>query len=66
MTASILSLFDISPALDADGKPIKVNAEFTPASLVSEPLPFKCKLNPRQGKNVENILQEYFGFDVVQ
>jgi len=64
--ASILAIFDISPALDSEGKPIKVTPEFISASLVSEPLPFKCKFNPRSGKNVENLLQEYLGLDVIQ
>ncbi|KAF9451141.1 cytochrome P450 [Macrolepiota fuliginosa MF-IS2] len=63
--ASILSLFDISPALDADGKSIEVVPEFAAASLVSEPLPFECKFTPRQGKDVEGLLQEYLGTEVI-
>ncbi|KAJ3560779.1 hypothetical protein NP233_g10612 [Leucocoprinus birnbaumii] len=43
-TASILSLFDILPELDSDNKPIQVKPEFAATSLVSEPLPFKCRL----------------------
>ncbi|KAF9451150.1 cytochrome P450 [Macrolepiota fuliginosa MF-IS2] len=62
---SILSLFDISPALDADGKPIEAVPEFFAASLVSEPLPFECKFTPRKGKDVEGLLQDYLGTDVI-
>lgn len=35
MAVSILSLFDIVPALDADGKPIYVEPKFTTDSLSS-------------------------------
>ncbi|KAF5348527.1 hypothetical protein D9756_009683 [Leucocoprinus leucothites] len=50
--ASVLCLFDISPALDPEGKPINVKPEFAPASITSEPLPFPCKVTPRSGKDV--------------
>jgi hypothetical protein len=33
--ASILYLFDIVPALDAEGKAIEVTPQFSPASLTS-------------------------------
>ncbi|KAF9451148.1 cytochrome P450 [Macrolepiota fuliginosa MF-IS2] len=63
--ASILSLFDISQALDADGKPIEAVPEFVAASLVSEPLPFECKFTPRKGKDAEGLLQDYLGIEVI-
>ncbi|KAF9451146.1 cytochrome P450 [Macrolepiota fuliginosa MF-IS2] len=65
ISASTLSLFDISPALDTEGKPIKVVPEFTAASVASKPLPFDCKLTPRQGKDVKDLLQEYLGTEVI-
>ncbi|KAF9445054.1 cytochrome P450 [Macrolepiota fuliginosa MF-IS2] len=63
--ASILAAFDILPALDEKGDPIKVVPEFISASLISEPLPFKCKFTPRQGKDVEGLLKEYLNFVVI-
>ncbi|KAF9451158.1 cytochrome P450 [Macrolepiota fuliginosa MF-IS2] len=64
ISASILSLFDISPALDAEGKTIDVIPEFVSTSVVSEPLPFECKFSPRR-KDVEGLLQEYLGIEVI-
>ncbi|KAF9449666.1 cytochrome P450 [Macrolepiota fuliginosa MF-IS2] len=63
--ASILAVFDICPALDEKGNPIKVVPEFIAASIVSEPLPFQCKLTPRQGKNVESLLKEHLSVEVI-
>ncbi|KAF9447962.1 cytochrome P450 [Macrolepiota fuliginosa MF-IS2] len=63
--ASILTIFDISPMLDEKGNPAKVVPEFMAASIVSEPLPFQCKFTPRQGKNVESLLQEYLHVEVI-
>ncbi|KAF9451159.1 cytochrome P450 [Macrolepiota fuliginosa MF-IS2] len=65
ISASILSLFDISPALDAEGKTIDVIPEFVSTSAVSGPLPFECKFSPRLGKDVEGLLQEYLGTEVI-
>ncbi|KAJ3561458.1 hypothetical protein NP233_g10180 [Leucocoprinus birnbaumii] len=62
-TASILSLFDILPELGGDSKPTQVKPEFVAASLTSEPLPFKCRFVPRNGKDVEGLLAEYMGFE---
>nr|CAC85300.1 cytochrome P450 [Agaricus bisporus] len=61
--ASILCLFDILPALDAQGKPIDVVPEFTPASITSHPLPFKFNVSPRKGKDVEGLLSEYMNVE---
>jgi len=44
--ACILSVFDISPALDANGRPIKVTPEFS-SGMISHPLPFKFSMKPR-------------------
>lgn len=35
IAASFLSLFDIKPALDSNGRPIEVKPEFTAASIFS-------------------------------
>ncbi|KXN82008.1 O-methylsterigmatocystin oxidoreductase [Leucoagaricus sp. SymC.cos] len=63
--ASILSLFDISPTLDAHNNPIEVKPKFSAASLVSEPVSFPCKITPRQGKDVEGLLADYLGVEVL-
>ncbi|KAF5348522.1 hypothetical protein D9756_009684 [Leucocoprinus leucothites] len=63
--ASFLYLFDISPALDVDGKPINVKPEFAPASITSEPLPFPCKVTPRSGKDVHDLLKDVSGTDPI-
>jgi len=63
--ASILTIFDISPVLDEKGNPVEVVPEFMAASIVSEPSPFQCKITPRQGKNVESLLQEYLSAEVI-
>ncbi|KAF9445055.1 cytochrome P450, partial [Macrolepiota fuliginosa MF-IS2] len=63
--ASILTIFDISPALDEKGDPVKVVPEFIATSVVSDPLPFQCRFTPRQGKNVEGLLKEYLNLEVV-
>ncbi|KXN84170.1 O-methylsterigmatocystin oxidoreductase [Leucoagaricus sp. SymC.cos] len=63
--ASVLHLFDISPAFDEHGRPIEVKPEFDTDSVGSEPLPFPCKISPRKGKPVEGLLQDYFGNDPI-
>ncbi|KAF9444004.1 cytochrome P450 [Macrolepiota fuliginosa MF-IS2] len=63
--ASLLAVFDISPALDEKGDPIEVEAKFVAASLVSSPQRFKCKLTPRQGKNVGGILKDYINGEII-
>ncbi|KXN84165.1 O-methylsterigmatocystin oxidoreductase [Leucoagaricus sp. SymC.cos] len=60
---SILHLFDIRPALDDNGHPINVKPKFFAASLISNPVPFRCKITPRGGIDVESLLQEYSGTD---
>ncbi|KAF9443824.1 cytochrome P450 [Macrolepiota fuliginosa MF-IS2] len=63
--ASILTTFDISPVLDKKGNPVEVMPEFSPASISSAPLPFQCKITPRQDKNVGSLLQEYLNTEVI-
>ncbi|KXN84167.1 O-methylsterigmatocystin oxidoreductase [Leucoagaricus sp. SymC.cos] len=62
---SILHLFDISPMLDDEGNPIDVKPEFYAESIVSNVLPFKCKITPRPGRDIESLLQEYMGTDPI-
>ncbi|KXN85014.1 O-methylsterigmatocystin oxidoreductase [Leucoagaricus sp. SymC.cos] len=64
-TASILQLFDISPAIDENGKPVHVKPEFLAASIGSDPLPFRCSITPRKGKNIDVLLHDYFGDDPI-
>ncbi|KAF7771780.1 hypothetical protein Agabi119p4_6091 [Agaricus bisporus var. burnettii] len=63
--ASILCFFDILPALDTQGNPIDIVPEFAPESITSHPLPFKCKISPRKGKDVEILLDEYMNVEYV-
>ncbi|KAF5360644.1 hypothetical protein D9756_005134 [Leucocoprinus leucothites] len=63
--ASLLHLFDIAPELDGDGKPIKVVPQFNQTSTVSWPLPFRCKMTPRAGRDVKDLLEGYIGSDPI-
>ncbi|XP_006457266.1 hypothetical protein AGABI2DRAFT_212609 [Agaricus bisporus var. bisporus H97] len=63
--ASILATFDILPELDGHGLPIKVIPQFTSASLTSEPLPFPCRLVPREDKPVEDMLKDYLHLEKI-
>ncbi|KAF5360606.1 hypothetical protein D9756_005151 [Leucocoprinus leucothites] len=63
--ASLLHLFDIAPALDDDGKPVEVIPQFKQASLIAEPLPFRCKITPRAGRDVNDLLKGYMGSDPI-
>ncbi|KXN85009.1 Fumitremorgin C synthase [Leucoagaricus sp. SymC.cos] len=63
--ASLLYLFDISPALDDRSKPILVTPKFTAASITSAPLPFPCKVTLREGKDVVGLLKEFGGTDPI-
>jgi len=44
--ASIIATFDISKAVDNDGRIIEPSYEYV-SSLISSPLPFKCSIRPR-------------------
>ncbi|KAF7773250.1 hypothetical protein Agabi119p4_5417 [Agaricus bisporus var. burnettii] len=63
--ASILTTFDILPELDNHGLPIKVVPQFASASLTSEPLPFPCRLVPREDKPVEDMLKDYLHLEKI-
>ncbi|KAL9708633.1 hypothetical protein Ac2012v2_008181 [Leucoagaricus gongylophorus] len=63
--ASTLTFFDIVPELDEQGYPMKVTPKFSSDSLTSEPLPFKCKFVPRQGRPAENLLKDYLNSDII-
>ncbi|EUC65529.1 cytochrome P450 family protein [Rhizoctonia solani AG-3 Rhs1AP] len=43
---TVLSVFDISPDLDASGRPIMPDLKYS-QSTISGPKPFKCKIKPR-------------------
>ncbi|KAF9449659.1 cytochrome P450 [Macrolepiota fuliginosa MF-IS2] len=65
VSVSMLSLFDISPEIDPNGNPIQVVPEFKPASITSDPLPFQCKITPREGRDVEVLLKEFMDTEVI-
>ncbi|CAA7261115.1 unnamed protein product [Cyclocybe aegerita] len=60
--ASILATFDISKAVDMDGKVIEPSHEYT-SSLVRLPLPFKCSMTPRS-KQAEALIRSSTNEDV--
>ncbi|KAJ2919402.1 hypothetical protein MD484_g974, partial [Candolleomyces efflorescens] len=49
MAASLLATFDITAPRDANGNAIPMNLEET-SSTISKPLPFKCNITLRQGR----------------
>lgn len=61
--ASILYLFDLLPVLDEHQRPIEPKAIFTSDSVGSEPPKFECRIVPRKGKDVYELLKEYMGTD---
>ncbi|KAJ3568619.1 hypothetical protein NP233_g5596 [Leucocoprinus birnbaumii] len=63
--ASLLHLFNITHAVNEHGKEIKVEPQFKQASIVAEPLPFKCQIAPRAGRDVKTLLKEYMGTDTI-
>ncbi|GJJ09727.1 hypothetical protein Clacol_003951 [Clathrus columnatus] len=55
--ASLLAVFDITPALDENGKPIDVKPAFAGApGFFDHPLPFKCRIEPRSERAKKIIL----------
>ncbi|KAK7462248.1 hypothetical protein VKT23_007851 [Stygiomarasmius scandens] len=52
--ASVLSVFDIMPSLDQDGKEIVPLPKYT-NGIVVHPVPFKCRLVPRSEAHEELI-----------
>lgn len=51
---SVLAVYDILPALDANGKEEKVTPAWT-TGLVQYPLPFRCRIVPRS-KTAEGLI----------
>ncbi|CAE6444830.1 unnamed protein product [Rhizoctonia solani] len=56
--STLLHSFDISPALDSDGKPIPLTGEMGPNLVVTQPLPYKCRITPRS-QGHEKVLREW-------
>ncbi|KAJ3565256.1 hypothetical protein NP233_g7746 [Leucocoprinus birnbaumii] len=54
--AHVLSVFDITPGLDSDGKEIRFEADVTPG-IVSYPVPFSCRIVPRS-LAAENLIRD--------
>ncbi|OCB89189.1 cytochrome P450 [Sanghuangporus baumii] len=52
--ASILAVFDIQMAVDANGDPIVPKEEYISA-FIRKPMPFKCKITPRSDRSAELI-----------
>ncbi|KAG8745290.1 hypothetical protein FRC11_013130, partial [Ceratobasidium sp. 423] len=55
--ASMLSMFDIRPELDAEGKAIPLHAEVAMNEAVWQLHPFKCRITPRSEKH-EQIIRD--------
>ncbi|KXN85119.1 O-methylsterigmatocystin oxidoreductase [Leucoagaricus sp. SymC.cos] len=54
--AHVLSVYDIRPGLDDDGREIQIKPEIT-SGAISYPVPFKCRIIPRS-KAAENLIRE--------
>ncbi|KAF7366793.1 Cytochrome P450 [Mycena sanguinolenta] len=54
--ATILACFNITPVVGDDGKPIIPPREYT-SGMASRPLPFQCRIDPRNDAAVELIKQ---------
>ncbi|KAI0350830.1 cytochrome P450 [Trametes cingulata] len=48
--SSVLHAFNIEPPLDAQGKPVKLEAKVTADLLLSYPEPFQCRITPRSAR----------------
>ncbi|KAI0052441.1 cytochrome P450 [Auriscalpium vulgare] len=55
LVASVLAVYKVEKAKDADGKEIPVAPEYTD-TLISHPAPFQCTITPRHERSVELIL----------
>ncbi|KAJ1301791.1 hypothetical protein OPQ81_009020 [Rhizoctonia solani] len=53
--ASMLSVYDIRPKVDAEGKPIPLNAELAMDGAVRQLHPFECSITPRSEKHEQMI-----------
>ncbi|KAF5354109.1 hypothetical protein D9756_007313 [Leucocoprinus leucothites] len=54
--AHVLSVYDIKPGLDGDGKEVKFKPDVTPG-IVSYPVPFSCRIIPRSSA-AENLIRD--------
>ncbi|KAJ3573150.1 hypothetical protein NP233_g2618 [Leucocoprinus birnbaumii] len=63
--ASILSAFDILPEVDENNHPIEAKHEFFATAIVSEPVPFRCRIIPRKGKDIEGLLSGNISLEFV-
>ncbi|PFH47416.1 hypothetical protein AMATHDRAFT_67760 [Amanita thiersii Skay4041] len=52
--ASLLSVFDLSKAVDSEGKTIEPSGEYDHI-IVSQPMPFKCVFTPRSSEAVKLV-----------
>ncbi|PFH48808.1 hypothetical protein AMATHDRAFT_149066 [Amanita thiersii Skay4041] len=55
IVASVLSVFDILPPVDEDGRPIHLKAESIDG-ILTHPVPFECIIKPRS-KNAESLIR---------
>ncbi|CAE6458090.1 hypothetical protein ACGC1H_006834 [Rhizoctonia solani] len=55
---TLLTVFNITPALDESGNPILPKVEKGPNLMISYPQPFKCKITPRSEKH-EALLRQW-------
>ncbi|KDN34232.1 hypothetical protein RSAG8_12675, partial [Rhizoctonia solani AG-8 WAC10335] len=55
---TLLTVFDISPALDESGNPVMPKVEKGPNLMISYPQPFKCRIAPRSPKH-EALLRQW-------
>ncbi|CAE6448951.1 unnamed protein product [Rhizoctonia solani] len=56
--ASMLSMFDILPEVDAAGKPIPLKADMELNEALRQIVPFRCRITPRS-KDHEKIVREW-------
>ncbi|CAE6521446.1 unnamed protein product [Rhizoctonia solani] len=55
--ASILSVFDVRPEVDAEGNPIPLRAEVPMKEAIRQLRPFQCKITPRSERH-EQVIRE--------
>jgi cytochrome P450 len=59
ITAKLLWAFRILPALDEDGKEIKLDIGAYTDGLVTEPMPYRVRFVPRSERHVEVINKDF-------
>ncbi|KAF8745336.1 cytochrome P450, partial [Rhizoctonia solani] len=55
--STLLSVFTIGPSLDSNGNPIPLTGEMGPNLVVTQPLPYECRIAPRS-KDHEKTIRE--------